>query len=885
VSRARSALLAALALFACGAAPVLAQRVLTEVRPQPAFLGQEIRFIVQVRDARSATCELAAVDGLRLELADQGVTNQSTQITIVNGRRQMVETVDYAFVYRVTAARAGRFVVPAPRVTVDGEVLAGARPTALQVDDPARDERALVEVSAEPPALVLGQQGRLIVDVLLEHLPPELNQRDPLGVYDRGGSFSFFDQGTPPPTLALPWISDPPQGLGKIDLQSWVRARQARSGLPFAGVQGGRFLESGQVSDLERDGRDGTRRRYRRYRFTLPIRGEVAGTYELPAASLEGALVSRDGGQLVWRNGFARSDPLRVEVLEPPREGRPASFSGAVGSFRFEMEPPSPTIVRVGDAVYLTLVVRGEGFLKGVGFDLGAQLGDGFRVERVGVTDSLPPGAERPAGFPDRPGPWRQWDFKVFPMDERVRAIPSLEFAWFDPDARQYATARTEPVPITVQPVASGAGEVLVGPGAVGAGRRSTELVATAALSANVTDLNLLGDQRPEPWPWLGLLAALPVAYALIALLVGRHRRLREDPALLRRRRALARASARLRAAAGRPGAAALRDAHGALRGFAADLSDGDEDALTSAELLAFLERRGIEAGLRARVERLGEEVEAAAYGGGDRAADRSLLEGLERVLQAAAKAGAALLLALGLGMSAAQAQDIAAFQAAQAAFERGEFEAAARGFEAQLGGGYENGYLLYDLGNAWLRAGELGRAIAAYRRATRYLPTDANLEVNLRRALDARRRPLSPPDDRALLDHLMFWRRSLPYRTELQVALGLGGLAFGIALIGLFRRRPGLRWPALGVAVLAVLFAVSAVLDHRALVARDSAVVVVDDTPLRIAPGETFEPAYEQALGEGAELEIRGRRDGWLLVRAGGEYEGWLPESAVATW
>ncbi|MFO1050849.1 MAG: BatD family protein [Planctomycetota bacterium] len=875
--------LCAALLLALASTTLHAQRVLTQLSPDHAFLGQPIHYFVQARDTEKAQHEPPQVDGLTFQLQSADVTDRSTQMMIVNGRSSTKTTANYTFDYLVVPSRTGRFRIPAAEVVVEGETWNGDAQT-LIVEDAAHDERSALDLRAEPTTLVLGQEGRIVVDVYLRHLPTSAKVKDPLELYDRGSGFSLFDQGTPPPVLDLPWIDTPPQGLGPIDRMEWLRARVVRQGFQINGVNG-RFLDNAQIADVDRKVEGGGTARYRRYRFALPIRGEAAGSYSFAPVTLQGKLVAEDGSRLVWRDAFTRSAPLTVVVLEPPTEGRPASFSGAVGDFGLEMPPPTPTQVHVGDAIYATLIVSGQGFLKGVDLDLASQLGSAFRVERVGLTDSLAPGATRPPGFPDRPGQWRQWDFKLYPLKAELKAIPEIEFAWFDPTRREYRTARTAAVPITVVPAGAAANDVVVARGAEGT-RKDIELVATSALSANVTDLNLLVDQSPRPLPYLLVLVVLPVIWFALAWFVGRRRRLREDPLLLRRMRAASRFTARLREAKSRGGKQALLDAHAALRGLAADLTGGDEEAMTADELARWLARQDFDAALAAQVKRLGEAVEAVSYGGGS-ADDLALTDGLERVAQVARRGGAALLLVFALLACGARAQDTAAFTHAQTAFEARDFTAAAQGFAAMLGDHYENGYVLYDLGNAWLRAGELGRAIAAYRRASLFIPTDANLEVNLRRALDARKHPLSPPDHRGVLDYLMFWRGQLSFRAEMGLAVALGLLAFMVAALRLWsgRRQPALKILTLALAALCVAFLASAMLDHARISARDRAVIVVDGTALRTGPGETFEPRYEQPLGEGSELRIEERRDGWLRVLAGGQYEGWIPDSAAATW
>src|SRR5207253_6786447 len=57
--------------------------------------------------------------------------------------------------------------------------------------------------------------------------------------------------------------------------------------------------------------------------------------------------------------------------------------------------------------------------------------------------------------------------------------------------------------------------------------------------------------------------------------------------------------------------------------------------------------------------------------------------------------------------------------------------EAAAE-YERVLAAGWESGSLYFNLGNAWFRAGDIGRAVLDYERARRLLPRDPDLHANL---------------------------------------------------------------------------------------------------------------------------------------------------------
>ena len=64
------------------------------------------------------------------------------------------------------------------------------------------------------------------------------------------------------------------------------------------------------------------------------------------------------------------------------------------------------------------------------------------------------------------------------------------------------------------------------------------------------------------------------------------------------------------------------------------------------------------------------------------------------------------------------------------------EFRESAKVLESMLADGFCNGAVYYNLGNAYFRAGNFGRAILNYRKAKLYRPRDPLLEANLQQAL-----------------------------------------------------------------------------------------------------------------------------------------------------
>jgi tetratricopeptide (TPR) repeat protein len=224
-------------------------------------------------------------------------------------------------------------------------------------------------------------------------------------------------------------------------------------------------------------------------------------------------------------------------------------------------------------------------------------------------------------------------------------------------------------------------------------------------------------------------------------------------------------------------------------------------------------------------------------------------------------------------------------FQAAQATFDRAktpeEFLRAAAMYQEILDSGFVSGAVLYNQGNAFLRAGQRGRAIACYRQAQRYRPRDPYLDHNLRAALNAPAAPARP-----LIEYLLFWQDWLSYGGKFRWFAGLGVLTFAVAVAALYV--PRRRWlnaiAAAGLAGTLVLGLSTGYDEYRFAVLRHG-VVTAHEAVARKGNAESYEPAFTQPLAEGAEVEVREERGDWLLVRLPGAKEGWLRRDQVVVY
>jgi len=174
----------------------------------------------------------------------------------------------------------------------------------------------------------------------------------------------------------------------------------------------------------------------------------------------------------------------------------------------------------------------------------------------------------------------------------------------------------------------------------------------------------------------------------------------------------------------------------------------------------------------------------------------------------------------------------------------------------------------LYNLGNAYARAGKPGLAVLNYERAQLLAPNDPDLAANLRVV-----RRLSGIDVKPGNAAAGLVRRLNP---KLCAWVGVGGLLLvgGATLAG--RRTRGRRGLLLTVSIGGCLLIALPVIDAVVLwPALHAAVVLAKTTPLRAAPvplGDVL-----ATLPEAVTLRVTGEHEEFVLVQAPEGQRGWV--------
>lgn len=542
--------------------------------------GDASRLFVQIKadgGESLASPVLPEIEGLEFLFETSG---RGTNITMANGRMTSVTTLELR--YQVLGLREGEYEIAGIRAAANGQtveagpikltVLAGQAPTPT----PAAQTGAGASAAQQNPFGILFVCNRSKEEVYVgEELMLEYVAYFPLTVTrlqldDRKGQFQNF------------WT----ETYDMMDER--YHEQQVLNGRRYLKVP------------------------IRRY-FLFPL---TAGEHTIEPLNLVCEVIPDQfrnfrfffGGN--GRKTEVSSPPVTVNVKPLPEEGRPEIFDGAVGQFTLQCRAET-TQISEGDPVTLEVVLKGLGNIRNAPkprlpalerfdeFDPTKE--ENIQVNLNGVSGEI------------------VYHHVLVPHDAAANVIGPAEYAYFDPAEEKYVTLRTGPIQLEIaasqRPAFRGA------PGAVGGRRMITRVgedfrfisVSPAALST----VNLALYQRASYW------AVLFAPALVLAAAWGVRRRMRyfaDNPGAAKSRKA-PRLAVKLLAGArdairGNDPARAYAALSKAVTDFIGHRWNLAAAGMTSAELRAALEQRGIGAAEAERVVRALDEFDGARFSG-----------------------------------------------------------------------------------------------------------------------------------------------------------------------------------------------------------------------------------------------------------------------------
>jgi len=586
------------ALFACAVAAAFAQGgpvVRAFVRPAgDVTQDQTVRFVIQVDGGNSAEIpQLSNLTNLRVIAGPE--RRSSTSWT--NGRM----SASYEVSYTLVPDGPGPAVIPAFSVQV-GDRVHRTEAIRFDVKDAVQGAPAQAGTAARPRP-----DGSSAADVFL---------RADLGAQD-----VWVGEAVP---LSVSLFS-----AESVSSPSWVH-------LPS--------FSSFWVEDLEVDADAEsyeTRVEGRPYRVYPLLRKilvpQTAGAFEIEPYELQMQVTesdrrSRFGGFPFGRSSriVRNSQPVTLHARSLPRNGRPDEFSGAVGAYTMKVELDRSDAA-VNEAIGLTAVVEGEGFMKSASAPV-LRVGPDFKVFDPEVEESFRVSRGRMVSR-------KTWQWVLVPLAPGEIRAPELSFAWFDPTRERYDSARWTPPLLMVRRGDSDARVPRQGE-EIRVQRRDLAFIKPLRGSLGT------GSARVHEQRLFLVALAAPLAWAPIVIVAGRRRaRFRRDRGRVRASRARPVAKKRLDAA-GRnleaTDASFHEDVARALVEYVADRFDRSAAGMTYDAADELLSSRGVEHELRVRFRGCLETCDFARFvpasGSTERRTEvlhdaRALIDGLEKAL------------------------------------------------------------------------------------------------------------------------------------------------------------------------------------------------------------------------------------------------------------
>jgi tetratricopeptide (TPR) repeat protein len=228
------------------------------------------------------------------------------------------------------------------------------------------------------------------------------------------------------------------------------------------------------------------------------------------------------------------------------------------------------------------------------------------------------------------------------------------------------------------------------------------------------------------------------------------------------------------------------------------------------------------------------------------------------------------------IGASIGSAQSGAQFTKANQAYATGDFDAAARDYEELVRSGQDTPNLFYNLGNAYFRKKDFGRAILNYERALALDPHHPEAQANLRIARDeARALELIP----AKLERALAIATPSQYAIAAAIAFWVSG--FGVAALVFASRRSGnlFAWSIVSLSIFA-LSAFAAWKLERGKNGGELAIVTAENVDARLATADTANRVL--TLPAGSEIQILSERGDWIYATLPNNLRGWMPAKSA---
>ncbi len=219
-------------------------------------------------------------------------------------------------------------------------------------------------------------------------------------------------------------------------------------------------------------------------------------------------------------------------------------------------------------------------------------------------------------------------------------------------------------------------------------------------------------------------------------------------------------------------------------------------------------------------------------------------------------------------------------FSLANLAFVDGRHDEAVLGYLDIIERGMVNPDVYYNLGNAYLKTGETGKALLYYEKSLELSGGDDDIKYNMALAKEVLALPEERVDAASLIEKA---GRFFSFKGSADLALLFYGITFSLFIAGIFASEGGkkkVRTAGYLFAALTLFTGVTALSKLYGQERAENAVVVVKKAGLHEVPLDSDVPGL--FLREGMKVRVDEVEKRWLKISAPGGQGGWIKRSAA---
>lgn len=172
---------------------------------------------------------------------------------------------------------------------------------------------------------------------------------------------------------------------------------------------------------------------------TIGLKFNYSGSARVPGFDDDDDMFTNLFQQMAPRAGTAESAPIEISVKPLPEEGKPASFTGAVGSDFKVQATLNKAQPKANEAVTLNVKISGAGNLSAVAEPKVEWPKSIEYYESKGQSRSTSAGTSE-----------KSFDILLIPRAEGHYLIPGIEFSYFDTSKDAYVTKKTDSLEMNV---------------------------------------------------------------------------------------------------------------------------------------------------------------------------------------------------------------------------------------------------------------------------------------------------------------------------------------------------------------------------------------------------------------------------------------------------